>query len=276
MSYTHYLFPYLRHVHSSYEFGGPIGVTAMMTLFPVLMYYLWICLAFNDGQLAHPDSIDDIRPFALRMWSLVKEVNSDGLHNNRRLFSDHFMLQHASPTWYTFNMYTGFAAYQLFLAFIIPGYIQEGLPVPSLGYKTLKYNCNALGCWYTSIITFFLLHHYHIFRITELIDNFGSVMTVAMFWGFAVSFITYFWAVATGNAMRMSGNFAYDLFMGAALNPRLGSVDLKMWAEVRIPWLLLFGIAVSGGTKQYETYGYISPVSFHIVRYLCLIFIHTL
>lgn len=86
-------------------------------------------------------------------------------------------------------------------------------------------------------------------------------MTVSMFYGFAVSFATYFWAVWTGNAIRMSGNFAYDLFMGAALNPRLGSVDLKMWAEVRIPWVLLFLIAVSGGVKQYETYGYCTPVS---------------
>lgn len=29
--------------HEGWEFGGPWGVTAMMTLFPLLMYYLWIC-----------------------------------------------------------------------------------------------------------------------------------------------------------------------------------------------------------------------------------------
>ncbi len=150
--------------------------------------------------------------------------------------------------------------YQLVLAFIVPGYIQEGLPVPSLNYKTLKYNCNALGCWYTTLVTVYVLHQTSIFRITEIIDNFGSLMTVSMFYGFAVSLVTYFWAVWTGNAIRMSGNFAYDMFMGAALNPRLGSVDLKMWAEVRIPWILLFLIAVSGGVKQYETYGYCTPV----------------
>jgi len=172
----------------------------------------------------------------------------------------HIAQQDAAPTPYAFAMYTGLMVFQLSLAFIMPGYIQEGLPVPSLNYKTLKYNCNALGCFYFTLVTVFTLHVTDTFRITEVIDNFGPLMTVAMIYGFAVSFATYFHAVLTGTAMRMSGNFAYDLFMGAALNPRIGSVDLKMWAEVRIPWVLLFLIAVSGGVKQYEVYGYCTPV----------------
>lgn len=151
--------------------------------------------------------------------------------------------------------------FQLALAFIMPGYIQEGLPVPSLNYRTLKYNCNAVASFYFTLLTVAALHITHTFRLTEIIDNFGSLMSVAMIYGFGVSFATYFHAVLTGTTMRMSGNFAYDLFMGAALNPRIGSVDLKMWAEIRIPWILLFLISVSGGVKQYEVYGYVTPVS---------------
>jgi delta24(24(1))-sterol reductase len=49
--------------------------------------------------------------------------------------------------------------------------------------------------------------------------------------------------------------------MGASLNPRIGPIDLKMWAEVRIPWILVFFLSVSGGCKQYEQLGYITPVS---------------
>jgi Delta24(24(1))-sterol reductase len=33
-----------------------------------------------------------------------------------------------------------------------------------------------------------------------------------------------------------------------------------MWQEVRIPWVLLFLIAISAALKQYETIGYITPV----------------
>jgi delta24(24(1))-sterol reductase len=36
----------------------------------------------------------------------------------------------------------------------------------------------------------------------------------------------------------MTGYFIYDLFMGAYLNPRIGIVDIKMVAEVRVSWLL--------------------------------------
>lgn len=61
---------------SSYEFGGPWGVFAIMTGFPLLMYYLWICLWFYDGQLVHPSSVDDIQPFLGRMWEHVRKVCS--------------------------------------------------------------------------------------------------------------------------------------------------------------------------------------------------------
>ncbi|KAG8842210.1 C-24(28) sterol reductase [Serendipita sp. 411] len=224
--------------HQYYEFGGPWGVTAMMLIFPVLMYYFWICLWFYDGQLVHPTSVDDIVPFFSRMWDHVR--------------------QDAAPTVYTFTIYTGLMAYELLLAFIMPGYEQQGLPVPSLDYKSLTYYCNALSSFYATMITCAFLHLTHLFRLTDIMNNFGSMMTVAMIWGWAASFLTYYITIWNGSQMRMSGNFFYDFWMGAPLNPRIGLVDLKMWAEVRIPWMLLFIIALSGACKQYEDYGYVT------------------
>ncbi|KZV84349.1 ERG4/ERG24 ergosterol biosynthesis protein [Exidia glandulosa HHB12029] len=225
--------------HLNYEFGGPWGVTAMMTGFPLLMYYLWICLQFYDGQIVYPSSLGDVKPFILRMWGHVRDD--------------------ATPTPYAFAIYSTFFFYQLLIAFIIPGYKQEGLPVPSLNYKTLMYNCNALGCFYTTVVTVACLHFSGTFRLTEVIDHFGEIMSVAMIYGFAVSFGAYFITVLRGQQIRMSGNFAYDVFMGAVLNPRIGSVDLKMWAEVRIPWNILFLISLAGASKQYDEYGYVTP-----------------
>ncbi|KAG2011795.1 C-14 sterol reductase [Coprinopsis cinerea AmutBmut pab1-1] len=225
--------------HNGWEFGGPWGVTAIMTFFPLLMYYLWICLWFYDGNLVYPTSRDDIKPFLQTMWGHIKKD--------------------ASPNAYAWKVYSGNFFFQLFIAMILPGYPQEGLPVPSLGYKTLHYNCNALVCLYVTLVTAGFLHYYHIFRLTEIIDNYGHLMTVSMIYGFGVSLITYVWAVTTGNAIRMSGNFFYDYFMGAPLNPRIGPVCLKMWAEVRIPWVIVFFLSVSGACKQYETLGYVTP-----------------
>ena len=61
-------------LRSSYEFGGPWGVVAIMTGFPILMYYLWICLWFYDGKLVHPTSTEDIKPFLAKMWGHVVKV----------------------------------------------------------------------------------------------------------------------------------------------------------------------------------------------------------
>jgi delta24(24(1))-sterol reductase len=46
--------------------------------------------------------------------------------------------------------------------------------------------------------------------------------------------------------------------MGVELNPRLGILDFKMWAEIRLSWMTLFLITLSCAVKFYETHGYIS------------------
>ena len=169
------------------------------------------------------------------------------------------MLQDAFPTPRALTGYLGLMVFQFVLGLVMPGHWQEGLPVPSLGYKTLMYKCNALSSFYATLVVAAGMHLTGAFRLTEIIDHFGEYMTVSMIVGFAVSFITYFWAYFTKQMHHASGNFAYDLFMGVYLNPRIGVVDLKMWAEVRIPWVLLFLISVSGAAKQQEVYGYVSP-----------------
>lgn len=55
--------------HESWEFGGPWGVTAMMTLFPVLMYYLWICEYITEGERhARPKLL--LTPWAMTVFPL--------------------------------------------------------------------------------------------------------------------------------------------------------------------------------------------------------------
>ena len=62
------------------------------------------------------------------------------------------------------------------------------------------------------------------------------------------------------------GNFFYDLFMGAWLNPRISNIDLKFFAEIRIPWVFLFLLTISCAYKQYELIGFISsPMCFIII-----------
>ncbi|TIA81106.1 hypothetical protein E3P98_02258 [Wallemia ichthyophaga] len=225
--------------HQEYEFGGPCGVVAMMLGFPLLMYYFYICMQANDGWFLYPKSLAEVKPLGEYMWLYAQ--------------------QHAYPTRKAWAIYCGLMAMQFALAVIMPGFHQKGLPVPSLKYKSLDYNCNAMLSFYATILIASVLHTTHTFRLTEIVDNFGGLMTVAILVGYAGSLAVYFLTVMFGHPLRMSGNFFYDLFMGASLNPRILGVDIKMWAEVRIPWVLLFGIAVSGACKQYDTFGTVSP-----------------
>lgn len=221
-----------------YEFGGPIGVLLMMLLFPVLMVYLWICAEFYNGSLQYPKGTEDIVPFAHRMYG-------------------HF-LEKGLPNTYTTTVYLGFCLFEAILAMILPGPIVKGLPIPHENHRQLDYKCNGVISVYLTYVVAFGLHYTGTWRLTEIIDNFGSIMSVAIITGFAVTLITYVLTVLFGRPHRMSGNVIYDIFMGASLNPRILNLDLKIWVEIRVPWVILFFVSVSAALKQLETYGHVS------------------
>ena len=102
----------------------------------------------------------------------------------------------------------------------------SGLPVPSLDYKTLSYRCNALSCFYVTLVTSAILHITGLFDLTNIIDNFGPLMTVGMIVGFALSAAVYIGGVFFhwgGKPIRMSGWFVYDFFMGGQFRPILST-----------------------------------------------------
>src|SRR5262245_15985472 len=93
------------------EFGGTLGVAAIMIASHALVYYLWISLTYYHGTAVHPASAADLGPFARRMWGHIVEG--------------------ASPTGSAALAYFGFLAIELVFASILPGPWVKGLPVPS-------------------------------------------------------------------------------------------------------------------------------------------------
>jgi delta24(24(1))-sterol reductase len=177
-------------------------------------------------------------------------------------------LDGAYPTRFAISSYLGLGVVQLFFAWVMPGVQQAGLPVPSLGYEALQYKCNALYSWYATLILATVLHNTGIYRLPWIIENYGGLMTVAIFSSFIISFVIEILARTChygGAPLRMSGVWIYDHFMGVSLNPRLGPIDLKMFAEVRVPWVLLFLISLSGTVKQYEDLGYVTYNMIHML-----------
>ncbi len=176
--------------------------------------------------------------------------------------------QGAYPTRFAWTTYLGLIAIELFFAAVMPGFTQNGLPVPSLNYATLPYHCNCLLSWYSTLVLAFTLHVTGIFRLPWIVENFGGLMTVAIITSYTCSIVIDVLGRTMhygGKPLRMSAVPIYDHFMGVSLNPRLGPIDLKIFAEVRVPWVLLFLISLSGAVKQYEDFGRVTYNMAHMV-----------
>ncbi len=230
------------------EFGGTFGAAFIMTLSHALMLYLWIAWRFYDGAVFYPASLSDLGPFFGGIWEQI--------------------VTYASPTWSTFAIYGTFLVVEGLMAAYLPGLEIKGLPIPSRNGQRLVYRCNGITAWYLTLIAVAILHFSGVFPLETIYEQFGAFMITAMISANVVAILVYFGAKATGNAERMSGSFLYDFFMGAWLNPRIGPLDLKMWAEVRVSWLTLFLLTASGAAHQYATYGTVStPMIFMLVAH---------
>ncbi|GJN94350.1 hypothetical protein Rhopal_007424-T1 [Rhodotorula paludigena] len=222
------------------EFGGAVGTFAMMTGFPLLFYYLYVCLYFHDGKLATPE-----QPLSLTGaggWvDFIQHVAS-------------LVWEHAMPTQRAWAVYLTFVGGQFLLAFVMPGVWQKGLPLSHAGGKTLDYYCNAYTSLYATVALVASAHYTGVFNLAEVIDLYGPLLTVASISGFALAAATY----VTGERYRMSGNLVYDYFMGSTLNPRVGIVDIKMFCEIRVSWTILSALAFGAVAKQYQEYGHVS------------------
>ncbi|OGV36309.1 MAG: delta(24(24(1)))-sterol reductase, partial [Legionellales bacterium RIFCSPHIGHO2_12_FULL_35_11] len=221
------------------EFGGPIGCIALMIFSHAFIYYVWICLEFNNGSILYPESMSDIFPFFERIFGYLKEK--------------------AIPNESSIAIYGGFMLFQAILALTMPGLQIKGLPVPSEGNKQLIYNCNGVASWYVTLATVVILHYTGIFSLSSVQHNFGSLITTAMLFADIFSIFAHITALIKKKAVRMSGNVIYDFFMGAWLNPRpIGNFDLKFWAETRVAWIMLWLLTASAAVSQWEQTGTVS------------------
>lgn len=222
-----------------YEFGGALGMSAMMVGFPALMYYMWIGATFYDGKFPKPGAGQSYSDFFGHMWNLVKTE--------------------AYPTNQAWQIYWFFGLGQMAFYMLMPGVYRKGKALPHLGGKQLDYYCSAMWSFYSSIVIMLTLHFTGIFKLYTLIDKFGHIMTVAILSGFLCSTIAYISARVRGATVRMTDNVIVDFFLGSELNPRLfGILDFKMFLEVRIPWFILFFLSLGTCLKQYEQYGFVS------------------
>ena len=222
-----------------FEFGGSLGVTAMMIGFPCLMWYMWIGATYYDGRFPVRAEGQTISDFALHLCKLVYEG--------------------AFPSLRAWTIYWTFFIFEGLCYMLLPGIEAKGRPLEHLGGKQLTYWCSAVSSFYVTIVLAIVLHVTGVFKLYTIMDEFGPLMSVAIITGFIISIIAYVSARIRGAEHRMTGYPIYDFFMGAELNPRMfGILDFKMFFEVRLPWYILLLTSMGAAARQYELYGYVS------------------
>lgn len=222
-----------------FEFGGSLGVSAMMVGFPLLMYYMWIGATYYNGKAPWPKDNESWSTFFRGLFSMA--------------------YQGAYPSLKAWTMYWTFLLFQAACYCLMPGVWTKGKPLPHENGLRLDYYCSALPSWWTTIAVALVLHFTNTFKLYQIMDEFGPLMSVAIISGFLVSIVAYFSAIYRGKQHRMTGYPIYDFFMGAELNPRMfGILDFKMFFEVRLPWFILFLLTLGTAARQYEQYGYVS------------------
>ena len=228
------------HSEEELEFGGWKGALALMIWSHCMPLYMWMSLEFYRGSLF----------FGPTDW------------HNMRAWSDFFAgdllpkLAQAYPTAEAWSIYAAFFLSQVVLFFVCPGIKVFGLPVPAENNRRFVYYCNAFTSWVVTLLAVFALHYSGLFSIGVVSRLRGQLIVVSMVTADVIALAIYVAAVFVfKNGYKMTGNHLYDFFMGAWLNPRIGSLDLKLWAEVKMSWVTLFLLVLGSAVQQYENLG---------------------
>ncbi|ORX86396.1 ERG4/ERG24 ergosterol biosynthesis protein [Basidiobolus meristosporus CBS 931.73] len=227
-----YTYTKLNPKSTSYEFMGPPGAILVITLCNVLVYFLYL-VCNEDG--CPPKWF----------WNFSPET---------------FLAYTSKLTFFecsTLCVYVGWIAYLALLYFIIPCEEREGTQLRN--GQTLKYKINAFKSLLVTLsLVILTLFVYGPAPFVFISDHFLSLTTAGVIISTTQAFYLYLSSFVGDKLLALggnSGNVVYDFFIGRELNPRIGSLDLKYFCELRpglIGWIMLnFSMAV----KQYVTYG---------------------
>lgn len=189
---------------------------------PALVYYTWICLEYHGGALVSP-SLDMVKQLPL-------------------------------PTWTSVGILAGWVVLQGLLQVYAPGKWVEGTPLAD-GTR-LKYKMNGWFSWWLTWAALVAVVVLRWIPPTILADQFGPLMTTANLCTYLFSLYLYWHGRKYGTPHeRVTNNVIRDFWLGTALNPRLGTFDLKLFCEARPGLIAWVAIDLSFAAKQYQMHG---------------------
>lgn len=158
------------------------------------------------------------------------------------------------PTAASAALYLGFVAVQAAWALALPGPVVRGAEAP----RPLLYRCNGVWCWAATLVSLAALQVSGLLPLRAWVDRSGSLLTTAVLAGNAAAALVHLGAFRAGSQRPGATHCVRDFFMGVARHPRLGGLDIKMFCEIRVSWILLAVLCLSCAAKQHHEYGSVS------------------
>ncbi|KAI9044649.1 putative C-14 sterol reductase [Aspergillus affinis] len=248
------------HVDVKYEFGGPLGASAITFGLPILLYFF--AFACNDVSGCPAPSL--LNPQTLS-WEKVRAEIGWPAGGLRHLGS-----------WQATGVVVVYYCFSLLLWRVLPAQITHGTKLAHHG-RPLEYRFNAFSSTLVHLAicavgTYFQGADFIVW--TYMADNYVQILTANILIAYVLAIFVYARSFSvntnySNDEMRelaaggQTGNFIYDFYIGRELNPRVtlpgfGEIDLKTWCEMRpglTGWILLNLAFVA---KQYRTYGFLS------------------
>jgi protein-S-isoprenylcysteine O-methyltransferase Ste14 len=204
-----------------YHFGGPVGAFFFSVFLPLISLYLWICIHRHQGALVWPSTqlLDDV-PLPSTRAALY---------------------------------FFGFLLFQVALDVGLPGKSVQGLKQRDGVVLTYRLN-GFLSLWITVAVVASLLLT-GVITGQSVLAELGAMLSIAILFSFAFALFLYVYGYQSKRDERRTGNVIYDYFMGTALNPRIGSFDLKFFFESKIGLSLWIAIVMAMAAAERELTG---------------------
>jgi Delta14-sterol reductase len=204
-----------------------IGSAAVIFLvLPPLVAYMWTCVTRFDGALVSP---------------LSAQLGA--------------ALSSCVPTATSLAVIVAWVAFQAALAQFLPGRVVVGQPLAD-GTR-LPYRMNGWAAfWVTWAVLGLVVGVGHV-NPGALYDALGPLFASANLAALAVAVFLYVYGRRAADG-ETTGSFIYDFFIGTALNPRVGGLDLKFFFESRPGLIGWAAVDLSFAAKQYEVAGAVS------------------
>jgi delta14-sterol reductase/lamin-B receptor len=229
-----------KHDHHRFEFGGPIGATCLVTLLPVLILVLYY--GCNKEYCASWDVSSIIQSLLYTIANPTVLLNS--ILDQEKLY-------------YALIIYVGWMLFQLILERMLPGEVAEGVPLED-GTK-LKYTISGHLQFWISILAMghvipkvfettdgvYVINRFQSLDLSLTYEYYPQLIVVSSIGALLLSVYLYITSFIPGRILAKGGNTGYhiyDFWMGRELNPRIGSLDLKEFCELRpglIGWFVL-------------------------------------